>query len=745
MEYMHVWSRVAVALGLVLSGCGLDLSFESDPSLDPTPAVLSGTTYYVSSSGGNDANAGTSSAAPWKTLNRVNTFSGGFSPGDQILFKAGDTWSEGIVLHPQGTGDPSTNCGSGVLKIDMYGSGAKPKIVGGGAGGGLGPGTPTGTIWLRDQSCWEIRNLEVTNHGSPGIEEVGIKVEQYTATLARHIYISNNNIHDVNGLVNGYYGSNAAIAVTADMDLYNPCPTWPSACPANPRWDDVRIEDNTVDSIDRMGIFVGPEYQAPGAEPHNWPLLQRNTNIVIRGNMLNNLAGDAILTFVAQGVLMEHNVVSNSGTRVTAPAGCYTACPSPSDYANCNSSAIWTHTTDNSTIQYNEVYNYGLPVVGTGAHQCDGTAFDADQGTTNQLIQYNYSHNNLAGLILFCEDKDAPTGSLTLSNIQVRFNVSYNDILGPFDVACVIDSLPQGPGGARIENNLIVSSGLASSVLDSNNTTALGNASFANNIFYVRSGSSSFPAFANATFTSNVYYGFSSHPSDASGLTSDPKLVQPAGAGIGFASVDGLRLSAGSPALSSGTNTTALALGSLDFWGNSVPAAPTVVNRGAYNGAGLTADSPDLALGAIATLSPNTSYEAEGWGAAKATDGRRESAYFYSEGITTQAYASSATTVDLVVQMPASHSLSKIVLYPRNDYGWAGQGFPQDFTIDVWNAATSTWVTKATVTGLSAPGPAGQTYSWTAVSSDRVRVHATKLGLVPGVGYYLQVAEVELY
>ncbi len=36
-------------------------------------------------------------------------------------------------------------------------------------------------------------------------------------------------------------------------------------------------------------------------------------------------------------------------------------------------------------------------------------------------------------------------------------------------------------------------------------------------------------------------------------------------------------------------------------------------------------------------------------------------------------------------------------------------------------------------------------YTWTAYSTDRVRIHATKLDLVTGVGYYLQLAEVELY
>ncbi len=51
---------------------------------------VNATNYYVSSSG-NDANSGTSESSPWKTLNKVNSFTP--KPGDQILFKRGDEWT----------------------------------------------------------------------------------------------------------------------------------------------------------------------------------------------------------------------------------------------------------------------------------------------------------------------------------------------------------------------------------------------------------------------------------------------------------------------------------------------------------------------------------------------------------------------------------------------------------------------------------------------------------------------------
>lgn len=42
--------------------------------------------YYVAN-GGDDANAGTSAAAPWATVEKVNSTR--FRPGDQILFQRG--------------------------------------------------------------------------------------------------------------------------------------------------------------------------------------------------------------------------------------------------------------------------------------------------------------------------------------------------------------------------------------------------------------------------------------------------------------------------------------------------------------------------------------------------------------------------------------------------------------------------------------------------------------------------------
>jgi uncharacterized repeat protein (TIGR01451 family) len=68
----------------------------------PRLAEVAGTTYYVSSSGGNDDNTGLSDLAPFETVGKVNTLD--LQPGDQVLFKCGDTWqAEQLVIAASGT------------------------------------------------------------------------------------------------------------------------------------------------------------------------------------------------------------------------------------------------------------------------------------------------------------------------------------------------------------------------------------------------------------------------------------------------------------------------------------------------------------------------------------------------------------------------------------------------------------------------------------------------------------------
>ncbi len=84
--------------------------------------VSNATTYYVSSSQGNDGNNGTSSSSPWQSLSKINSFTK-FAPGDNILFNRGDVFYGKIVVNQSGNaGNPIT--------YGAYRSGANPVISG---------------------------------------------------------------------------------------------------------------------------------------------------------------------------------------------------------------------------------------------------------------------------------------------------------------------------------------------------------------------------------------------------------------------------------------------------------------------------------------------------------------------------------------------------------------------------------------------------------------------------------------
>jgi hypothetical protein len=589
--------RALQALGPLVALLGVALA--------ASPALAA--TYYVDSQSGNDSYPGTTLLRPWQTLGRVNAHT--FLPGDRILLRAGGQWpaagDTASQLRPRGSGSPGA-----VIAIDRYGSGDKPKIVGGGVGERCYElGRVEGAVHLQNQSYWEIRNLDVSNHGTPGCEHVGILAlnDQSPAVVTRHIVIADNVVHDVNGMATGYYGANAGIAVTADMNTANPCPTWPNPCPANPVWNDVTIENNSIYAVDRIGIFVGPEWQAAGMEKRDLPLFPRRmgstepgvpSGITIRGNALSDVGGDGILTFIAANVTIDGNVVSGSGTRVIA-ASCGARCPRNwSGYATCNSAAIWTAVTDNSVIQYNEVYDYALPDA-SGRVQCDGTAFNADFATTSQVVQYNYSHHNQGGMYMTCEVDGTPASPIALDNLRVRYNVSYDDVGGAFTHACGVGFFPAGGDSLDINNNLVIVPVGRNMPIFGGSISVPGTAYIYNNIFYVL-GTTSYAQTPGAIFDFNVYYAPNypggsrpaNEPVDNHAQTGNPLLmIAPAAtAPVGRDNLFGLRLREDSPALGSAYQPGYGIdghpnLGWVDFWGNAtgLDGAP---NRGPYNGDG---------------------------------------------------------------------------------------------------------------------------------------------------------------
>ena len=129
---------------LVLFSCAED---EGAIRIVPVPPS-SGISYFVSNSG-DDANDGQSQNSAWRTSNKVNNH-GNFQPGDQILFRRGDTFDR-ILLDQAGNGtveDP--------IILGSYGeeNDPLPEIQG-------SRDPMSFSIRLRSMSGWTIQDLSV--------------------------------------------------------------------------------------------------------------------------------------------------------------------------------------------------------------------------------------------------------------------------------------------------------------------------------------------------------------------------------------------------------------------------------------------------------------------------------------------------------------------------------------------------------------------------------------------------------
>ncbi|WNS43142.1 discoidin domain-containing protein [Paenibacillus sp. MMS20-IR301] len=567
-------------------------------------ANAAGTTYYVDSAGGNDSNSGTSTAAAWKSLTKVNATT--FQPGDQILFKSGGVWNG--QLWPKGSGSAGLP-----IKIDLYGGTVRPIINGGGTQRDY---QATGAVMLRNQQYWEISNLEVTNddnfntdltavtyaNSKPSNIRDGILVVLDTSQIAAgadtimdHIYIHDNYVHDVdspnvwpNQYGNASFNGGIIFYVIGSLQ-------------ANMTFNDVRIENNTIEKVDLLAI-ANFNYTTPSAfqdeiDPYNlW-----QTNIYIGHNYMRNIGQGAIDICDAKNVVVEYNVVDGWSRRY-----------------NAESAGIYPWKSYNVTFQNNEVY--GGPTT-TGANNGDGTAFDFDSPNINIVYQFNYTHNNPMGWMSYLGRSSNNIARYNISDDNAAYLIKF----GWFDV----DTSP-----TYFLNNVFIYDGAVTKFTSSNANLASTYFKsvpyyFYNNVFYDKNKpSSSFwpsspSSYGTAVFRNNAFYvANGSHaagePSDAAKVILPPQMVNPGAAPAaganGYTSGatvwNGYKLQDTSPLINAGLYVSQL--GTKDFYGNTLynGAAPDI---GVFEStvAGGSTDPVSLTAGGTVTASSTSSPSGE--------------------------------------------------------------------------------------------------------------------------------------
>ena len=518
----YVWLSAPLLLVLAASLCVGD------------PSAALATTYYVDSAGGNDNWDGTSPSTAWQTLGKVNSTT--FSPGDEILLKAGSVWGN-QHLWPKGSGVDGNP-----IVVDMYGTGSKPLVN--------CNFVHNGTVYLYNQEYWEISNLELTNWTTGDADDQnGVRVIGEDAGVLNHIHLKDLDIHDVNGALSSRQIRDHA--KTTGGILFDALGSTRTS------FNDVLIEGCNIHFVDRTGIKFWSNwsrYKGGTWEPH--------TNVVIRNNVLNDIGGDGIVPCMSDSPLVEHNVASYCNNRANSP-----------------NVAMWGWDIEDAVFQYNEAYLTQTTE--------DGQGFDIDDYQYRTVFQYNYSHDNVGGFMLVCNSRFGFN-----TDGVIRYNISQHDHNKLFRWS------GYDMTGHKVYNNTFyVAEGDADCIMEHNGGSG-ADAQYLNNIFYITNPNAFYDlegeAKTGVVFDYNVFYGYHpsgtpgnpGEPNDAHKIVDDPPgscqpqlLVSPGSGGTGRDSVDGYKLCSGSPAIDSGM--TVPSNGGLDYWGNSVP-TNGVTDRGAH-------------------------------------------------------------------------------------------------------------------------------------------------------------------
>jgi parallel beta-helix repeat protein len=138
-------------------------------------------TYYVDQVNGNNSGSGLSEASAWKTITKVNSFS--FQPGDNVLFRCGQTWREKLNLTKSGSS-------SSYITIASYGSGDKPVISGADIISGLA--LYSGNIWKKSVTITYSQQLffnSIRGTKKSSVSELSDDKDWYYNTSEKAIYI----------------------------------------------------------------------------------------------------------------------------------------------------------------------------------------------------------------------------------------------------------------------------------------------------------------------------------------------------------------------------------------------------------------------------------------------------------------------------------------------------------------------------------------------------------------------------
>lgn len=523
-----------------------------------------GKEYYISSLSGDNSRDGTSESLAWETLDKLKGIE--FQAGDKILLES-DSVFNGFI-HLRGVSGTEED----PIIITSYGEGTMPIINGNGEGVWYQDyGTAmdsskhvkesyvSSTILFYDSNYIEMSNIEITNESDDwdymysqkekneiSMPRTGIAgIVQNTGTM-KHIYLDNLNIHNVDGNIDFEHINNGGIQFNASKPE-NEAETGVA------KFDDIKITNNRISKVNKSGISIGYTYQNQqfsGQKISNDAIEKyAHTNLLIEGNYVQEAANDSIAVKYADSPVVRGNVADKSGSLLKEGT---------TNYAT----GILPWKTKNALFENNEVFD----TVGEGNQ--DGQAWNVNH-SDGTVFQYNYSHNNGGGAVLFSTNES--------SDGSFRYNISQND-LGQFMTV-------QGSPTASIHNNVFYVDGDRGTRVHNQDGKSNGSAIVANNIFYNLSSQNPNDKWEHNNkqiFTNNLYFNYESTPEgDLNAVTEDPLFIN-IGSGPTTPKVnvhdrtvfDGFKVKENSPVVNKGiympNNTTK------DFFGNPIGLIPDI-------------------------------------------------------------------------------------------------------------------------------------------------------------------------
>ena len=520
---------------------------------------LSAASYYLSSTTGNDSNVGTSSAAPWKTITKVNTLN--LAAGDRVYLKGGDSFTDaGLVFLATDTGTAANP-----IIVDSYGAG---RAV-------VAPPNGQHAVNIYDTGGLTVRNLDLIGPGaalSDATPRYGVSLYSDLTGGVRKAGLRFENL-----AVTQFYNG---ITIGASDSSYS-------------GFQDVVITGCTVYACVSDGITSYGYY--PGTS-----IKQSHKNIQVLNTTVSECYGDPTLTAPTSG-----SGIVIAGTL----GGLVDSCVAHDNGGGTNDTTgggpvgIWCWGCDRVIIQHCLVYNQR-----TTPGCVDGGGFDVDGGATNCTVQYCYSYNNHGPGYEVIEFQGAPT----LSNATVRYNISYKDGRANEPSLSVWNGNTTAATCSNVKfyNNTVISNGAANPVLKLITYSGPFTAKFYNNVLISGAASKFVDISYNTSsfvFKGNLYYASDALPQwtwgastyttlaiwrtatgtpevqsgAAVGLYGDPLLAEPVN---GFAATFISQLigmtafipAVGSPIINAGRNLTTsaygnIAVGSTDFKGAAIP------------------------------------------------------------------------------------------------------------------------------------------------------------------------------